>query len=129
MPQRIQCPLRCLIFLTTHTLKKARQGGLAHRPECVERETIRYRETSDYLLQFFNDRMKKCDKNCKAGDVFKAYEEWAAENDIQRLRKGEFFDDLRARKFMVETGTVAGKTVKNVVVGYKVAPKRKTRNK
>lgn len=126
---KLQSPevLSAILNWLLEGLRKYRERGLLHRPGCVERATQLYRETSDYILQFFTGCMKKAPgKNTQGLEVYERYKEWAVDNEVQILGKKEFFEDLRSRGFLANTATIRGKTVKNVVIGYRISKSRKS---
>ena len=62
--------------------------------------------------------MVKSDKNTKAKDVYDEYEKWCNENGYGVENKGNFFAELKSKNIFRATGTINGKTVKNIVRGY-----------
>lgn len=90
-------------------------------PEAVKRSTEDYRQDSDKVGNFISECLEKSETNIKAGDVYTYYQRWCDDNGYGCENKGNFFADLRAKGIFSKTGTVMGKTVKNVVKGYEVA--------
>jgi len=88
-------------------------------PECVRRSTEEYKSNSDKIKLFFEDRLSKDeDSTLKGGDVYKIYKDWCDGFGYCSENKGNFFDELRRRGIMSDSGTVNGRTERNVVKGY-----------
>lgn len=87
-------------------------------PAAVKCATNTYRSDSDKVGNFLNECMVKSDKNTKAKDVYDEYEKWCNENGYGVENKGNFFTELKSKNIFKPSGTVNGKTVKNIVVGY-----------
>lgn len=93
--------------------------GLA-TPEAVRRSTEDYRQDSDKVGNFISECLEKTGNNTKAKDVYNYYSKWCDDNGYGCENKGNFFADLKAKGIFGKTGTVMGKTVKNIVKGYEV---------
>lgn len=89
-------------------------------PECVLLSTDAYKKQSDKIQMFFDDCMEKANENTSGADVYKVYFKWCADNGYSVEGKGVFFSTLRDRGLMQKSGTIDGKTVKNVIVGYRI---------
>ncbi len=100
-------------------LQKYRLEG-EQPPECVLNATADFKKTSDKILKFFDDCMEKSDSNTSGSDVYTQYKSWCNNNNYASEKKGEFFAALRERNLLAKTATIAGKTVRNVVAGYKI---------
>ena len=102
------------------------QGLLRYResgcepPEAVREATKAYRENSDKILLFFNENMEQSTENVGAGAVYKAYATWCQANGFGTDSKSSFFDSLKSRGLFSSSGTVCGKTVRNVIPGYQL---------
>lgn len=68
--------------------------------------------------------LTKSIKNEKALDVYNAYVSYCQEKGLRFKNKGAFFFELRQRNLISETGTVDGKTYRNVVRGYEIKWKK-----
>jgi hypothetical protein len=64
--------------------------------------------------------MEKSTSNTAGGEAYTRYILWCNENGFTPENKGRFFTALRERGLLAKTGTVDGKTVKNVVLGYQI---------
>ena len=82
-----------------------------------------YRKRSDKVGEFIDDCLQKSEKKAiKAGDVYAAYQSWCRESGYGAEGKQNFYGDLRKRGLFADRGTVDGKTVKNIIPGYELAP-------
>lgn len=99
-------------------LKWYREIG-ADPPEAVRAATAEYRESSDKIGNFIADCLTKVEgENCGAGAVYQRYSAWCEDNGFGTENKGNFFDELKSKGIFAASGTVNGKTVRNVVKGY-----------
>ena len=62
--------------------------------------------------------MKKTDANSKAKEIYDCYVKWCADNGYGIENKGNFFAEMKNKGLFATSGTVTGKTVKNVIKGY-----------
>lgn len=81
--------------------------------------TEEYREESDKVGQFWQERMEESSENCKGGAVYKEFCDWCADGNIHPQTKGLFFDDLRKRGLM-QPCAVNGQMDKNGIKGWKI---------
>lgn len=89
-------------------------------PQCVLAATSDFKTASDKILRFFGDCMEKATTNTAGGDAYSRYIFWCNENGFTPENKGRFFAALRERGLLAKAGTIDGKTVKNVVLGYQI---------
>jgi len=66
-------------------LEDARKGALEKNPEIVERETLEYRQTSDPIAQFLEERTVPVSKgkSISSRDLFRDYMDWKKETNTQ----------------------------------------------
>ena len=100
-------------------LQLYRKEGLKP-PAAVQTATDTYRTDSDKLGNFINECLTKTDKNSKAKDVYEAYTKWCEDNGYGCENKGNFFAELKTKGLFMNSGTVEGKTVRNIVRGYTI---------
>lgn len=101
-------------------LKLYKTEGLTPPPSVME-ATTKYRENSDKLSLFVNDILIKDNEGIiSANDLYKTYAQWCKDNNYGEESKRSFNEELRAHNMMSETGTIKGKTIRNVVKGYKL---------
>lgn len=86
----------------------------------VQTATDTYRTDSDKVGNFINECLTKTGRNSKAKDVYEAYTKWCDDNGYGCENKGNFFAELKTKGVFANSGTVEGKTVKNIVKGYTV---------
>lgn len=89
-------------------------------PAAVQTATDTYRTDSDKIGNFINECLTKTGKNSKAKDVYEIYSKWCEENGFGVENKSNFFAELKTKGLFANSGTVEGKTVKNIVKGYTV---------
>lgn len=89
-------------------------------PACVRLATDDFKLASDKIVRFFAEVMEAATENTAGGAVYDSFVMWCAANGFTADTKGAFFSALRERGLMKKTGTVAGKTEKNVVCGYRI---------
>ena len=100
-------------------LQLYRKEGLLP-PKAVQNATEVYRSDSDKIGNFINECLTKSDANSKAKDIYEVYVKWCDDNGYGCENKGNFFAELKSKGIFATSGTVAGKTVKNIVKGYVV---------
>lgn len=100
-------------------LQLYRQQGL-EPPQAVQVATNTYRSDSDKIGNFINECLTKTDKNSKAKDIYEVYSKWCEENGFGVENKSNFFAELKTKGLFANSGTVEGRTVKNIVKGYTV---------
>ncbi len=100
-------------------LRLYRQQGL-EPPKAVQTATNTYRTDSDKIGNFINECLTKTGRNSKAKDVYEAYTKWCEDNGYGCENKGNFFAELKTKGLFMTSGTVEGKTVRNIVRGYTV---------
>ena len=101
-------------------LKDFRENG-EQPPACVMVSTAKYKEKSDKILLFMDECMEKSSNgNSAVADVYKVYCKWNIDNDRGFEGKQRFIMDMRDHGLIRDTGTVEGKTVRNVVAGFTI---------
>ena len=64
--------------------------------------------------------MEKSTQKCTVKEAYSAYSEWCKENGYGAENKSNFVSELKLKELYAATGTVKGKTCKNVITGYTV---------
>ena len=100
-------------------LQLYRRDGLKP-PVAVQTATDTYRTDSDKIGNFINECLTKTGQNSKAKDIYEVYSKWCEENGFGVENKSNFFAELKTKGLFANSGTVEGKTVKNIVKGYTV---------
>ena len=91
-------------------------------PEAVRIATQAYRELSDKVGLFMGEVLEpKQGNNIPAGRVYGLYQQWCCDNGYGRENKANFFAELKAKGVFLPSGTVCGKTVRNIVSVFDVA--------
>jgi putative DNA primase/helicase len=101
-------------------LKKYYKEG-AEPPQCVKESTLEYRKNSDKIGNFIIEVLEESTLNSMAKDVYDAYQEWCKDNGYGSENKRNFFAELKSKNIFANTGTVNGKTERNVVMNYIIA--------
>ncbi len=100
-------------------LRKYNQEGAA-APESVKKATDNYRKTSDKIGNFMDECLEYSRYHTMAAsEVYSMFQDWCAANGYGLENKGNFYAELRSRNLMAESGTVNGRTLRNVVPHYK----------
>lgn len=90
-------------------------------PESVIKATNAYEEDSDKIRRFLTE---VCEEepgiHTSASNMYSQYATWCKDSGIYAEGKQTFFQMLRGRGLLLSSGTVDGKTVRNVVPGYKL---------
>ena len=100
-------------------LKLYRENGLIP-PKAVQNATDTYRNDSDKIGNFINECLTKTCRNSRAKDVYEAYSEWCSDNGYGVENKGNFFAELKTKGLFFNSGTIGGRTVRNIVKGYTI---------
>ena len=100
-------------------LRLYRQQGL-EPPKAVRDATEAYRSDSDKIGNFIKECLTKTGKNSSAGDIYEVYSKWCDDNGYGCENKSNFFAELKAKGLFATSGTVNGKTVRNIVKDYTV---------
>lgn len=101
-------------------LQLYRKEGL-QPPTAVQTATHEYSEDSDKTGKFISECLIKSDQNLAAKDVYEKYSQWCNDCGLGIDGRTSFYEELKTKNLLSKTGTVTGKTVKNVVKGYSFA--------
>lgn len=71
-------------------------------------------ETLD-MGDFINEKTIESNSSIKASDLYKSYLCWCKDKGVIAKTKGCFYFELRSKNILSQTGTVNGKTFKNVI--------------
>lgn len=94
-----------------------RKEGL-EPPTAVQIATHEYSEDSDKIGKFISECLEKSDQNLAAKDVYEKYSQWCNDCGLGVDGRTSFYEELKTKNLLSKTGTVTGKTVKNVIKGY-----------
>ena len=101
-------------------LQLYRQEGL-EPPAAVTQATAEYESDSDKIGRFIGECLIKTNENISAKIVYETYTTWCSDNGYGCENKGNFFTELKVKGIFAASGTVKGKTVRNIVRGYTLA--------
>lgn len=91
-------------------------------PECVKSATSDYRESQDKINSYITDRLElKEDCVLSVKELYPDYVEWCKNNGYGVEGKKNFIEELKSKGIWKKTGTIRGKTVYNVIIGYDTA--------
>ncbi len=97
-----------------------RKEGL-EPPVAVRNSTDEYEIDSDKIGRFISECLVKSDKNTSAKDVYETYSKWCSDSGLGIDGRNNFYIELKTRGLFGASGTVNGKTVRNIVRGYVLA--------
>ena len=102
-------------------LKKYRTEGL-EKPKSVADSTNKYNMESDKLTMFINECLE-ADTGvvCSIKDIYTIYKIWCSNSGYATDSKQKFIEELKKKEIYATSGTIAGKTVRNVVKNYRLA--------
>lgn len=90
-------------------------------PAAVQHSTEEYESDSDKIGRFISECLIKSDKNVSAKAVYETYSKWCSDSGLGIDGRNNFYIELKTRKLFAASGTVDGKTVRNVIKGYVLA--------
>lgn len=100
-------------------LRRFRQEG-AIPPKSIQTAVEAYRKDSDKLGLFMEECLEPSETNVMGNAVYQRYSHWCSENGYACESKRSFFDELRRKNLLAESGTIDGRTKSNVVKGYRL---------
>jgi putative DNA primase/helicase len=96
-----------------------RAGDRLIEPEIVKAAVSEYQEASDKMGQFVRDCLiEQRGVNTAAGEAYNTYSFWCGANGYGVQNKANFFADLKGKGLLKASGTVGGKTVRNVIPNH-----------
>lgn len=98
-------------------LRLYRAEGLK-QPPSIAKATDEFAKNSDKIGLFISECLHPCKQNVAASAVYSVYASWCDENGFGTENKRNFFDELSARKLLVPSATVNGRTIRNAIRGY-----------
>jgi putative DNA primase/helicase len=91
------------------------------RTTSIQTASLEYEQSSDKMSNFLNDCLVKIDGSyISVKQGYELYEKWCEDSGYGVENKSNFISDLKAKKIYKPTGTINGKTVRNVIAGYDV---------
>ena len=98
-------------------LRMYRKEGLKP-PAAVQQTTETYRTDSDKIGNFIKECLAKTGKNSSIKSIYEVYSTWCSDNGYGTESKGNFISEIKSKGLYATSGTVEGKTVRNIVKGY-----------
>lgn len=101
-------------------LRMSRETNLKKRPAAVNQAVQEYESSSDKVGLFISDVLQE-DSSAEPIPIrvlYYYFEDWCRDGGMVALGKTRFIGDLKSRQLFSSSGTVNGKTVRNVVKGY-----------
>jgi len=86
----------------------------------ITADTAKYREDSDKVGTFIKECLEKDQGNIKADTVYTIYKDWCQAWGYGCENKTNFYRELKAKGVFSKTGTINGKSLYNVIKGYKI---------
>ena len=94
-------------------------GEILIAPDPVIESTEDYRRKSDKIQNFIEDCLFHMPGvNTSIKDVYDAFSKWCDLNGFGTENKGNFIDEMKAKGLYATSGTIEGKTIRNVVKNY-----------
>ncbi len=90
-------------------------------PKSVVEATEEYAHDSDKLGRFVEDCLIPSEGDLPASLVYEAYSDWCEAAGLRAEGRNNFYSDLKSRGLFRASGTIRGKTVRNIVPGYGLA--------
>lgn len=87
-------------------------------PAAIQHSTEEYESDSDKIGRFISECLVKSDKNVSAKAVYETYSKWCSDSGLGIDGRNNFYIELRTRNLFSASGTIDGKTVRNVTKGY-----------
>lgn len=102
-------------------LRMYKQDPALRPPQSVREATEEYRRISDKIQLFVNDELEKDSKTAiSVKDVYEAYRDWCRSNGFGVESKKNFTAAIKRRELWAHSATIHGRTVRNVINGYKL---------
>ena len=96
-------------------------------PSCIIEATKEYRVQSDKLGNFIKDCLEDeilCDEDPtaeeQAGKIYELYSDWCEKSGFGTENKSNFFAELKVKNWFKKSTTINGKTIRNIMVGFKL---------
>ena len=108
-----------LNWMLTGLKRYLANGNTIPLPAAVKDATNDYRKKSDKIQNFVDEMLTENPFSGVTGkDVYAAFARWCNGNGFGVENKSNFFDELRTKGLLFDTGTIDKKTYFNVVRGY-----------
>lgn len=99
-------------------LKSFRAGG-GKTPKAVIEATEVYNQESDIIGSFITDCLQASPRsNLSVADLYPHFQDYCSENGHYVKTRTELIEYLKRHRMWYKSGTVNGKTIKNVIKGF-----------
>lgn len=97
-------------------------------PQSIIDATKQYRKESDKIGVFIEECLVEANNIIKARDAYQVYVNWCKScgYGIEGLKN--FYSELKTKNLLKDSGTIDGKTVRNVICGYSISDEWKDTN-
>lgn len=96
-------------------------GEILIAPESIIKATEEYRLKSDKIQNFIDDCLIYCPGlNTSIKEAYEHFSRWCDENGFGTENKGNFIDEIRTKGLYSMTGTIDGRTVRNVIKDHTI---------
>lgn len=100
-------------------LKKFYEDG-AIPPKSVLNDTEEYKSLNDKFELFISECLVYTKNNSSIKTVYNIYRNWLEKNGYPIESKQQFISHVKTKNIFAGHGTVKGKTVRNIIVGYTI---------
>lgn len=90
-------------------------------PTAIRDATKEYEADSDKIGRFISECLEPSDKNVSAKMAYESYSKWCSDSGIGIDGRNNFYTELKIKGIFAASGTVNGKTVRNIIRGYELA--------
>ena len=101
-------------------LKMYYEEGLKPPKEVQDANAI-YRQDSDKIGKFISEMLTPSKTSVTIKEVYEKYKDWCNDYGFGCENKSNFISEIKRRKLYEPTGTIGGKTVRNVIKNYEIA--------
>ena len=101
-------------------LRRFRVEGL-DKPKSIIESTNNYNKESDKLTRFIEECLEPdAGVICSIKDIYTIYKIWCSNCGYATDSKQKFIEELKKREMYFSSGTIGGKTVRNVIKDYRL---------
>lgn len=99
-----------------------KDGGVLIEPDAVKRSTEDYRHKSDKIQNFIDDVLIYTPGfNTPIKEAYQTFGVWCQDNGFGTENKSNFIAEIQTKGIFAKTGTITGRTVKNVIKDYVIS--------
>lgn len=97
-------------------------GEILLEPDSVKQATNDYRQKSDKIKNFIDDCLVHYpDHNTSMKEAYDVFGQWCQENGFGTENKSNFIEEIKSKGIYAKSGTIRGKTVRNVIKDYVIS--------